>query len=593
MNIFRFITVCAIALAFSGQVFAQNLITNGGFENTGNPGLGWNLLVADTGWAATVEYPTTGAAEGTTYAHVHVTKATVMNAMMDNYKVQLQLPHWVTTKNASYKLSFKARSSAVTFKVGINRGDSVGTYVNGFDITFLDGWQSYYCSFTSDTSGNGQLRLNFYVGADTGTYDFDSVTLVRLDTITAPGGNLIDNGGFESAGTGWNLLIQSGFTASMEYPSAGAPEGTTFARVKVSQVTGTDPNEYNWRAQLQLPEWTATKNGIYLLTFKVRSTATTFKVGINRPGLSGTYVNGFDIPLDTTWQTRSCMFISDTSGVGQLRLNFYIGADTGVYDFDSISLAMTGTAVPTNSVISNGGFELLGSGWNLYVQPGVGAEATVSYPTTGAPEGSKYASVNVTMTGDASQVQLQLPIFTAEKNAIYTLTYKARGAGTIEVVSQNGSPDYTPISPSLQDVSSEWTTYSQQIINDTLAGNGALRINFWIGLSTGTYDFDSVSLVKTGNASIRPIANKAGPIKALTIRKAGAGYAVTLPGLAAFKGSFSLSVYSPAGRLIKSISGVRNGNNEILLPLKNLKGTYIIRYSDENGKISKRTCLVR
>ena len=591
MRIVRFIALAVITFSFSSQLFAQNLIANGGFENTGNPGLGWNLLVADTGWAATVEYPTTGAAEGTTYAHIHVTKATVMNAMLDNYKVQLQLPHWVTTKNASYKLAFKARSSAVTMKVGINRGDTVGTYVNGFDITFLDGWQAYSCSFTSDTSGNGQLRLNFYVGADTGTYDIDSVTLVRLDTITAPGGNLIDNGGFESAGTGLNLLIKSGFLASMEYPSVGAPEGTTFARVKVTQVTVTDPEQDNWKVQLQLPLWMAVKNAIYRLTFKARSTATTFKVGINRPGLAGVYVNGFDIPLDTMWQTRSCMFISDTSGVGQLNLNFYIGADTGVYDFDSVSLVMTGTTIPTNSLISNGGFEVEGSGWNLYVQPGVGAEATVSFPSDSAPEGSKYARVNVVSAGDASQVQWQLPIFTAEKGAIYTLTYKARGAGSIEVVSQTGPPDYSPVESSFQDVTSQWTTYTQTFTSDS-AGSGVLRINFWLGLSPGTYDFDSVSLVKTATASIRPNTNKAGLLKALTVRKAGAGYAVTLPGLAS-QGRFSLSVFSAAGRLIKSISGVRDGNNEIILPLKNLKGTYIIRYSDVNGKISKRTCLVR
>jgi Carbohydrate binding domain len=591
MRFIRFIALSIIFCAFTTQLFAQNLITNGGFENTGNPGLGWNLLVADTGWAATVEYPTTGAAEGTTYAHVHVTKASVMNPIMDNWKVQLQLPQWVATKNASYKLAFKAKSSAVTMKVGINRGGADASYVNGFDITFLDGWQSYSCSFTSDTSGNGQLRLNFYVGADTGAYDFDSISLVRLDTITAPGGNLIDNGGFENAGAGWNLLIQSGFTASMEYPSTGAPEGATFARVKVSQVTVTDPEQDNWKVQLQVPQWVAAKNAIYRLTFKVRSTATTFKVGINRPGAAGIYVNGFDIPLDTTWQTRSCMFISDTSGVGQLNLNFYIGADTGVYDFDSVSLVMTGTTVPSNSLISNGGFEVEGSGWNLYVQPGVGAAATDSFPSDSAPEGSKYARITVVNTGDASQVQWQLPIFTAEANALYTLTYKARGAGSIEVVSQSGPPDYTPRGASFQDLTSEWTTYSQQI-TDTLAGNGALRINFWLGLSPGTYDFDSVSLVKTGTASIRPNANKAGQLKALTVRKAGAGYAVTLPGLAS-QGRFSLSIFSPAGRLIKSVSGVRSGSNELFLPLKNLKGTYIIRYSDVNQKISKRFCLVR
>jgi hypothetical protein len=253
---------------------------------------------------------------------------------------------------------------------------------------------------------------------------------------------------------------------------------------------------------------------------------------------------------------------------------------------------MTGTTIPTNSLISNGGFEVEGSGWNLYVQPGVGADASVSFPSDSAPEGSKYARVNVVSASDASQVQWQLPIFTAEKGAIYTLTYKARGAGSIEVVSQNGPPDYAPIAPSFEDISPEWTTYSKTFTSDS-SGSGVLRINFWLGLSQGmTYDFDSVSLVKTGNASVRFNAQKTRQLNVLTVRKAGAGYTVVLPGFAS-QGAFSLSVFSPAGRLVKSISGVRNGNSEIFLPLKNLKGTYIIRYSDANQKISKRACLVR
>jgi hypothetical protein len=593
MRNFRFITFVVVALTFSGRLFGQNLIANGGFENAGNPGLGWNLSIADTaGFKATIAYPDTGAAEGASFARVNVTEAAVTNPVFDNWKVQLQLPQWVATKNASYKLSFKAKSTAMGIKVGINRGDTTGAYVNGFDFMLTDSWQTYSCSFTSDTSGNGQLRLNFYVGAETGTYNFDSVTLIRLDTITPAGGNLVDNGGFENAGDGWNLLLKSGFLGTVAYPTTGAPEGVTFAEVHVTQIAGTgDPETYNWEAQLQLPQWVAAKNGIYRLTFKVKSTASTFKVGINRPGAAGIYVMGFDIPLDTAWQTRSCMFISDTSGVGQLPINFYVGADTGVYDFDSVSLVMTGTAVPTNSLISNGGFEVEGSGWNLYVQPGVGAAATVTFPSDSAPEGSKYASINVISTSDASQVQWQLPFFNADSGATYTLTYKARGTGLIELVSQSGPPDYAPKESFFPDLTPEWATYSQAITSP-VSGSGALRINFWLGSSMGTFDFDSVSLDKNPTAAIRwSSADKAARM-AFTVRKTDAGYAVTLPGRA-LKGAFSLSIYNAAGRMIKSFAGVRDGNTILYLPLKNLKGTYIVRYSDATGTITKRTCWVR
>ena len=40
MSILRCMVLTAFSFIFAGQVFAQNLITNGGFENAGNPGLG-------------------------------------------------------------------------------------------------------------------------------------------------------------------------------------------------------------------------------------------------------------------------------------------------------------------------------------------------------------------------------------------------------------------------------------------------------------------------------------------------------------------------------------------------------------------------
>ena len=142
------------------------------------------------------------------------------------------------------------------------------------------------------------------------------------------------------------------------------------------------------------------------------------------------------------------MFISDTTGMGLVNINFYIGADTGVYDFDSVSLVMTGTAAPTNNLIGNGGFELQGSGWNLYIQDSTGAVASMSYPDSIAPEGARFGRLTITTPGsDYSQVQVQLPLFTAELNAIYAVTFKARGPSGIQIESQyDASQSYAPIS---------------------------------------------------------------------------------------------------------------------------------------------------
>jgi hypothetical protein len=400
--------------------------------------------------------------------------------------------------------------------------------------------------------------------------------------------NLITNGGFETSGAGWNLYIAdtAGFAATVTYPTTGAAEGTIYAHVNVTKATVSDPASDNYKVQLQFPQWVAVKSANYKLSFKAKSSATDLKVGMSRGG-SYAYVNGFPFTLTTAWQTYSCMFTSDTAGTGKLLLNFYVGAAVGTYDFDSVNLVQTGTTVPTNSLISNGGFELDGAGWGLYVQT-PNATAAMTFPSSGAPEGSKYASVSVTATSDASQVQLQLPLFTAEVNAVYVLTYKARGAGSIEVVSQAGPPDYTAKESSYQDITSSWTTYSQTFTSD-VAGSGALRINFWLGLAPGTYDFDSVFVVKS-TVSIRTADAAAFPnVGKLTARKLANGMAMSVAGPLS-QGRFSLGVYSPEGRMIKSVSGSRQSAGAIFIPMNMKRGTYLIRFTDDNGTIVKKMC---
>ena len=401
--------------------------------------------------------------------------------------------------------------------------------------------------------------------------------------------NLITNGGFETNGAGWNLYIADtvGFAAAVTYPTTGAAEGTKYAHVNVTKATVSDPASDNYKVQLQFPQWVAVKNANYKLSFKAKSSATALKVGMSRGG-SYAYVNGFDFTLTTSWQTYSCMFTSDTAGTGKLLLNFYVATAIGTYDFDSVSLVQTGTTIPTNSLISNGGFELDGAGWGLYVQTENGAAATMTYPSTGAPEGAKYASINVTASSDVPQVQLQLPIFTAEANVMYILTYKAKGAGSIEVVSQAGPPDYTAKESSFQDITSSWTTYSKTFTSD-VAGSGALRINFWLGLSPGTYDFDSVSVVKT-TTSINTDRTAAFPNTGkLIARKLANGMAMSVAGPLS-QGSFSLGVYSPEGRMIKTVSGTRQSAGAIFVPMNIKRGTYIIRFTDANGTMVKKMC---
>jgi hypothetical protein len=403
--------------------------------------------------------------------------------------------------------------------------------------------------------------------------------------------NLIANGGFESGAAGWNLYLQTGFTGTVTYPTAGAPEGTAYAQVHITQVTVADPNADNWKAQFQLPQWTTAKNDIYRLAFKARSTVKQLKVGINRGG-SGDYVGGYDIPLDTVWQTNTCMFIGDTSGAGALRLNFYIGADTGVYEFDSVVLVKTGTATPTGNLITNGGFELEGAGWGIYIQSEAGADAAVTYPDTGAAEGSRYAGVTVAAATDASQVQLQTPLFIAEEGAIYTITYQARGDAAIRVVAQyDQTINYQVKESKFQEITAEWATYSAEFASD-VAGSGALRLNFYLGGAVGTYGIDSVYVAKAATP-LRPSPSGKGTApKDLIVRKADRGLLITLPRSAA-QGVYSLALYSLSGRLIDRMTGMGNNSAPIPFPPHHTRGAFLLVYSDQNRNSVVQSCLSR
>jgi hypothetical protein len=399
--------------------------------------------------------------------------------------------------------------------------------------------------------------------------------------------NLITNGGFETSGAGWNLYIADtvGFAATVTYPTTGAAEGTVYAHVNVTKATVTDPASDNWKAQLQFPKWTAVKNANYKLSFKAKSSATAMKVGISRGG-SYAYFNGYDFTLTTAWQTYSCMFTSDTAGNGQLLLNFYVGAAVGTYDFDSVNLVQTGTNAPTSSLISNGGFETAGNG--LYVQTENMAAATVSYPTTGAAEGTTYGSVNVTAASDPSQVQLQLPLFTADSNAAYAVSFKARGAGDIQVVSQyDATRGYAAVQSFYQTLTNAWASYVDTF-SCNVSGSGALRINFWLG-TMGTYDFDAVSVVKTTGVGVKNTSGNAFVPGKLTARKLANGMAVSAIGPLSH-GRFSLGVYSPDGRMIKTVLGSRQSAGAIFVPMNMKRGTYIIRFTDAQGTIVKKLC---
>ncbi|MFW5775620.1 MAG: hypothetical protein ACOCW2_04950, partial [Chitinivibrionales bacterium] len=87
-------------------------------------------------------------------------------------------------------------------------------------------------------------------------------------------------------------------------------------------------------------------------------------------------------------------------------------------------------SIHAQNLISGGGFEQQ-TEWGLYIDESSSAQASISYPTGDAPQGSSYARIDVTQAGTTDmQVQFQLPLFTCEQDVRYTLSFQARGPHT-------------------------------------------------------------------------------------------------------------------------------------------------------------------
>jgi hypothetical protein len=132
-----------------------------------------------------------------------------------------------------------------------------------------------------------------------------------------------------------------------------------------------------------------------------------------------------------------------------------------------------------------------------------------------------------------------------------------------------------------------WASYVDTF-SCNVSGSGALRINFWLG-TMGTYDFDAVSVVKTTGVGVKNTSGNAFVPGKLTARKLANGLDVMAPGRNQ-QDRFSLGVYSPEGRMIKSISGSRQNAEAIFVPMNTKRGTYLIRFTDDNGTIVKKLC---
>jgi Carbohydrate binding domain len=155
------------------------------------------------------------------------------------------------------------------------------------------------------------------------------------------GQNLITNPSFEAETPSnyWGLWKDSSAAAAnaaISFPDSGAPQGTKYARVEV-----TEPSLENWHIQLQIPpDWIADSGVTYELKFWAKSDSSrSIHVGI-QDGPDGQFVyrSGIDFSLSTEWTEYSTTYTSDRQGNGTVRFNLYLGLYKDTYGFDGFSL---------------------------------------------------------------------------------------------------------------------------------------------------------------------------------------------------------------------------------------------------------------
>ncbi|NLD99502.1 MAG: hypothetical protein GX640_06470 [Fibrobacter sp.] len=148
----------------------------------------------------------------------------------------------------------------------------------------------------------------------------------------------------------------------------------------------------------------------------------------------------------------------------------------------------------SQNLLTNGSFEN-STGWSLYVNPEKNADAELSFPTTGAQDGNRFARVTVTAISDLNwHIQLQDPAWTCKKGVEYHLSFyaKADANRAIQVaVSGDSTSPYTYRSGTELSVGTEWKKFDIYYKSD-VEGSNATSFNFYCGYAIGVYDFDNV-----------------------------------------------------------------------------------------------------
>jgi hypothetical protein len=242
----------------------------------------------------------------------------------------------------------------------------------------------------------------------------------------------------------------------------------------------------------------------------------------------------------------------------------------GVTTAFMLSFAATGMA---QNLITNPGFENSGSGWSLWTQGGSQAVASVTYPTTGARTGTRYARVLVTVPAASAaenwHVQFQPPAWTAGIGATYEFKFWAKSDSSVNIhVSVQGS-DFTYLTGASFGLTTEWTEYSLTHVSEA-EGTNAVRFFVYVAESVNAYGFDDFSVTAL-TAGVR--GAEVGGRQELRVRQGSDNLVLALDG--GLSGNFRAELFDLRGTSLASTTGRADGS--LLLTLPRESGTYVIR----------------
>jgi GH35 family endo-1,4-beta-xylanase len=489
---------------FQSQIFAQNLVLNGGFED------GYNVNWSSRNGGVTPFSETAVAAEVKTGSKALKVVSTISDPA-NQYKVQYvsALINTPVGNKYSYSVYIKATNPAGGLRLStISPANNYAVYGYSANVVIGTDWQKVTLNFTA-VEPQTQVAIDLGIAANTYFVDDAEVLLTYTAPIAPSATAALLNPSFElGAGdvfTNWTKT-NGGTLAVATTVSSEVHEGTRGLKVisdpsrpKFDEGSGLDYRAYS--IQLLSDEVATTVGAVY--TFKIWVKAANAFAGAIRfstnpyPDPTADYSNNYDVT--TGWTQLTWVF---TAKKTTTKIALDLGKNENIYFLDDMTF--TTPVVLINCLNQNGGFEA-GTGDNFTNYTKYNNPAGFTQTTAAGEFRNGLRALKVTSPGGnpwETQMAGDLIPSTVGVNYKYTVFVKGLGTvapgSTVRVSTQPNalySDDHT--------VTADWTQLSWTF----RANESSTRILFDFGKFANTYVVDDACLeVVCDNSWTPPIA---------------------------------------------------------------------------------------